>query len=102
MNTTNRTNRNHTAVRTAAFEALEQRQMMSVSWNAGAITINGSNGNDAITVDYQDFQPGFSMIRVRENGATTQNWTLYQNSKGLTVYGNAGNDTIDLSAVKFG
>jgi Ca2+-binding RTX toxin-like protein len=102
MNTTNRTNRNHNAVRAAAFEALESRQMMSVSWSAGALTINGSNGNDNIVVDCQDYLPGISQIRVHENGAVTQNWTLYQNAKGLTVYGNAGNDTIDLSAVKFG
>ncbi|HEX8915618.1 MAG TPA: hypothetical protein VF796_24910, partial [Humisphaera sp.] len=36
------------ATRTAAFETLEGRQLMSVS----PYVVNGTNGNDVITVNY--------------------------------------------------
>lgn len=78
------------SVHTSQLESLESRQLLSASYNAStqALVVNGSAGNDAITLSNRS-----GWLSVIENGVTTfANWA--SKVRSITVYGNAGNDTI--------
>ena len=77
-----------------AIEALEVRQMLSATVNAGILAIDGTAGNDAITVSTSG-----TTINVDVNG-TPQSFDAADPMNpvsSIVVHGLAGNDTIDLS-----
>lgn len=77
-------------VHASPIETLESRWMLSASYNAStqALIVNGSAGNDAITLSNRS-----GWLSVVENGVTTfANWA--SRVRSITVNGNAGNDTL--------
>jgi hypothetical protein len=74
------------------FEELENRKLFSASLSAGVLTVNGSAGNDQIQVS-MSYGPLFNIVNVTENGVTTGSF-IASTVSSISVYGNAGNDTI--------
>ena len=120
--------RNRSTRRAAAFESLESRQMMSRTLGGlikipanlflAPLVINGTPGNDAITVSYSSgnpvmgtgprvtvkvnptFQnPGYILFPqpgqgVQINGLAGNDKITYSGGLGANIYGGEGNDTI--------
>src|SRR5262249_29824571 len=87
--------------RPAMFEPLESRRMMSASLDAnGNLMVQGSNGADNIQVirylQFVGFR-AFARISVTENGVTTFD-AAASRVRHIEVYGNDGNDTINVKA----
>ena len=78
------------------FEELENRKLFSVSLSAGALTVNGSAGNDQIQVS-MSYGPLYNIVNVTENGVTTGSF-IASSVTSISVYGNDGNDTIAIGA----
>jgi RNA polymerase sigma factor (sigma-70 family) len=78
------------------FEELETRKLFSASLSAGVLTVNGSAGNDQIQVS-MSYGPLFNIVNVVENGVTTGSF-ISSTVTSISVYGNAGNDTIAIGA----
>ena len=91
------------AIRSATrnvLETLEGRQLMSVSWSSGNLTVNGTNSADTIVVDTMPFASGMRLISVTENNVMTQPWTPMVMSKKITVNGKGGADNINCGKVE--
>jgi Ca2+-binding RTX toxin-like protein len=76
---------------TTTFEMLESRALTSASLSpvSHVLTVNGTNGNDNIRLEFDR-----GMINVIENGRTTlRAFTAKVNA--VKVFGNAGNDVIN-------
>ena len=78
--------------RSPAFEALENRQLLSASLYAGTLTVHGSVYGDQIQVS-RNSGPLFDRIEVIENGYVTGSFTTSSVST-IRVYGNGGNDAL--------
>src|SRR5947209_20282577 len=74
----------------ALFEVLEGRRLMSFTFSAGVLTVNGTAANDAITVSRQDA----NTLRLSDNGIVN----LFDNSsvRSIVMNGNAGNDQLKI------
>jgi Ca2+-binding RTX toxin-like protein len=93
--------RSHTTTRPArrarcacAPESLESRRLLSAAYDpaTGALTVNGSAGNDTIDLNYTGGL--FGTLSVIENGVTTFSNFLF-NIGTISVHGNAGDDVIN-------
>jgi Ca2+-binding RTX toxin-like protein len=85
---TNKSNESNTMTRRAAacvFEAMETRQMMSANLSNGTLTINGTAGNDTISIVREN-----NNLKINDNGQTrTFNRDAVQR---INVNLGAGND----------
>src|SRR5438105_2380552 len=72
----------------AFFEVLEDRRLMSFTFTAGVLTVNGTAANDAITVSRQDA----NTLRLSDNGIVN----LFDNGsvRRIVMNGLAGNDQL--------
>ena len=78
------------------MEPLENRQLRSATLSGTALLVSGSAGNDTIQVS-MSYGPLFNIINVYENGVGTG--SFFASSVGsISVYGNAGNDTIAIGS----
>src|SRR4051794_36217405 len=87
--------RNRRAISAAAFEALERRQMLSVSatFTAGVLNVTGDDNANAITVS-RDLAGALIVnggaVAINGGAATVANTTA------ITIQGLGGDDTISL------
>jgi hypothetical protein len=81
-------------------EALEARQLMSVSWSNGNLTVNGTNNADTIVVDTVPFVSGMCLVSVTENNVLTLPFVPMLLSKKVTVNGKGGADNIQCQKVE--
>lgn len=81
----------------AFFEPLEQRKLMSASYNSftQALVVTGTAGNDTITVT-QAANQFFTMTQVHENGVRTFNSPLLVRS--ITINAGNGADRVTIGA----
>jgi hypothetical protein len=83
------------AAAATVVENLETRQLMSVTWSDGNLTVNGTNNADTIVVETKDYGlPGIVLVQVTENGKVTQPFIPYVAGKSVTVNGKGGADNI--------
>src|SRR5262245_55614034 len=85
--------------RKVSFEQPELRMLLSVtrSFSGGVLTLTGNGDNDTITVTTENTS-GNHYVRVNDTNTTIGDVPAADVTE-IVVNGNAGDDTIDLSAV---
>jgi Ca2+-binding RTX toxin-like protein len=83
------------------LDALEERMVLAASFSSGLLTIRGDDGgvvrNDAITLVNNSNDP--SLFKVMVNGRQQYQGRWADMTRGITIDGRKGNDTINIEHV---